>query len=265
MYFFERHKGPAEGYCRICGNFSKLTSDHVPPKSCSNLGVYIIKDWANTARHLKTQNGISFRTICAKCNNEGLGSLDPELAKFSDHVKKFLKSRASGINFPQGYKIFVSCKTIVRCVAGHILAAHDGTEKLSERLHHADFPYLSDLHRLYEGQNLSHYTIGAWIHNFPTVNIYPSAGISTPFSKAPPSMFSLLSFFPLGFMIIHRRYQPRNIPFHRLRTDQDSIEIDLMSLTKHSPRYPLDNLRTEMVIFDSGHIYTAEKWPKVYF
>jgi len=32
----ELKEGAVEGYCRVCGEYGKLTLDHIPPKSCGN-------------------------------------------------------------------------------------------------------------------------------------------------------------------------------------------------------------------------------------
>ena len=263
--FFARHQGPAEGYCRLCGEFRKLTVDHIPPKSCSNSGVYKITDLVNGEWTLKTKNGLTFRTICQKCNNERLGQLDQELSGFTKQAKAFVKSKAAGLKFSEGYKITISSRKIVQCIAGHLLAAYDSAENLKKELNHSNIPYLAGLHRLYEGQNIADFTAGVWLHEYPTTNIFPSGGTIVLMANDTPSMFSVLSFFPLGFMIIDRKYRPENIPFTRLRTDQEIMTIDLNTLKKHGPKYPLDNLVNEVVALNSIQAYTAEKIPRMYY
>ena len=83
------------GICHICLKKSKLTADHVPPKSCKNKGKqqlfleYIITEKNTAITKTKLfQNGIKFYTICQKCNNDLLGGdYDRELEYFMKEVE----------------------------------------------------------------------------------------------------------------------------------------------------------------------------------
>ena len=213
---------------------------------------------------LRANNGVTFWSICAKCNNEGLGPLDFELSIFAKHVSDYLKAKSLGLTFNNGYKISVPSKKIIQCIAGHILAAHDLPSQFADKLNHFNYPYLTILHKLYDGENLPRVTIGVWIHNYATVNIYPSAGITSFGAKQPTSLLSTISFFPLGFMIIERRYAPKEIPFFRLRTDTQKMNIDLTKLKIKSARYPYDSLGNEIIALNHNHVYTAEKLLKIF-
>ncbi|ULQ61036.1 hypothetical protein K7I13_07230 [Brucepastera parasyntrophica] len=76
---------------RICGEYKKLTSDHIPPKSCGNgkkVNVMI-----NEEKFI-SQNGFNCKTICEKCNNELLGSnYDKEFKGLYDRIDSFKNSR----------------------------------------------------------------------------------------------------------------------------------------------------------------------------
>jgi hypothetical protein len=93
------------GYCNICNKYDKLTRDHVPPKGSITLNPVqmksltqwmaemapgrvnmhggtelLAKDWHPRL----SQGGVSFRSICADCNNLRLGRrYDPELNRVS--------------------------------------------------------------------------------------------------------------------------------------------------------------------------------------
>lgn len=63
------------GHCVICGKYKKLTKEHVPPKKAFNnhrYSINLIKDsspFSEPIRKKYQQGGISFFTLCEKCNN----------------------------------------------------------------------------------------------------------------------------------------------------------------------------------------------------
>ncbi len=71
------HSEPLEGFCKICGQFSPLNREHVPPASSGNKGTsfgHSLEDWLNRSedgemaggRH--QQGGVWMRTLCERCN-----------------------------------------------------------------------------------------------------------------------------------------------------------------------------------------------------
>ncbi len=71
-------KRRAQGKCRICGQFSRLTREHIPPRASGNKSVTVahnIDNWLSTkdlslpSRGPIQQGGISGFTLCQDCNN----------------------------------------------------------------------------------------------------------------------------------------------------------------------------------------------------
>ncbi|WP_288369680.1 hypothetical protein [uncultured Algoriphagus sp.] len=68
------------GICNICGSYKQLTKEHVPPKKAFNNGrwteyLYEENQWADNPLILPknkriNQGGITFFSICGKCNND---------------------------------------------------------------------------------------------------------------------------------------------------------------------------------------------------
>lgn len=76
-----KHVRIEQGHCLICGQFAKLSKDHVPPKSAVTLTPMLQKTitewWGNESiKPLDVVSGTVFKTICKQCNNEALGSRD---------------------------------------------------------------------------------------------------------------------------------------------------------------------------------------------
>jgi hypothetical protein len=65
-------KNKHEGYCRLCGTFTKLTYEHNPPKSAFNDSQQIfqtMQDLMSNRRNSKFRQGIGKYSLCEKCNN----------------------------------------------------------------------------------------------------------------------------------------------------------------------------------------------------
>lgn len=112
--------------CHACLESSNLTEDHIFPKSISLDENHGLKKRAGSilsSKRFFAQNGLKKRTLCAKCNNDLLGSkYDPALAHLIDEAKKYWCNK---IQLPDHAKIIYDIKLnkVVRAIAGHILAA----------------------------------------------------------------------------------------------------------------------------------------------
>jgi hypothetical protein len=122
-------KGPKSGYCSICKKFGPLSFDHIPPKGTVTIRPVEIRSLTQHFYEKRTkatisQNGVKFRTICERCNNELLGHLyDPELIKFTNDVSLFLRARIdNNLEFPPKQHFEVKSQKLLRSVIGHILA-----------------------------------------------------------------------------------------------------------------------------------------------
>lgn len=110
-----------KGICSICLKEGNLSFDHVPPKCCGNKDnsryIRYLPEYLSEclkAKPLHSQNGIKFRTLCAKCNND-LGS------KYDRSLMSLCKSIIK-----MGNNHICSCPAapinINKAVIGHLLA-----------------------------------------------------------------------------------------------------------------------------------------------
>ncbi len=124
------------GPCNICGEFGKLTDDHVPPKSVlkplSPSGTVQPVDMVNLTDFITTTprtapsrrhspDGVKFRSLCGTCNSQLLGGeYDPAWASF---VKTTLSIVRNQRPLPEVIYVEAEPNRVARSVVGHILAA----------------------------------------------------------------------------------------------------------------------------------------------
>lgn len=127
-----RIKGPKVGHCVICGDYGKLTRDHVPPRGCNNVSDVVLLSFGESNHpqlKIKTtivQGGTHFRTLCGTCNETRLGKeYDPELVKLSNDITNFARTVSERrIILPESIVAWVKPQRIARAVLGHVLVAH---------------------------------------------------------------------------------------------------------------------------------------------
>ncbi len=100
------------GNCRICGNQSKLTKEHIPPKGAYNKGdfyissVYSLLEKRDTTdfedliqfditKATKKQGGIGFYTLCKNCNNDTGSWYGNDYIKWIQQTIDFLRATYS--------------------------------------------------------------------------------------------------------------------------------------------------------------------------
>ncbi len=125
---YAKEKRNINDRCNICGGLTNLTWDHVPPKFCFNsqstrynslLEIHEKQQYTHIA-----QNGIKYRSICAKCNNELLGSnYDKEFKKLVDLLYHIYTTPGKIGQYIEVQGLEVN--KVARAIVGHFLAARN--------------------------------------------------------------------------------------------------------------------------------------------
>lgn len=123
-------RGSHHGNCAIFGLHSKLTEDHVPPKSCGNIKDAIVRRMFPDAyngkfAHTISQGGLRFKTICSNCNNTLLGTeYDPALEALANEIKHDMEeSHRTKQLIPGTKSYYCQPNRLIRSVLGHLLAS----------------------------------------------------------------------------------------------------------------------------------------------
>jgi len=122
------HTKIISGYCQICGEFKKLTADHVPPKGSIVLSAVeqkTIMEYAGKTKvkGVKGRRGSVFKTICQKCNSY-LGVFDMEIKRVSQSVGDKIRLHFTHAVNPFNYITErINTNHYLRGFIGHMLAS----------------------------------------------------------------------------------------------------------------------------------------------
>jgi len=120
-------RGPRYGQCNICGEVSRLTEDHTPPKSCLGVGAAelhslhdkLSADGEKWNAPRRFQAGVSYRSLCERCNGLLGTRYDPALAEMAVEVRSIVRS---SIRLPETVSLELSPGAVMRSVIGHLAA-----------------------------------------------------------------------------------------------------------------------------------------------
>ena len=191
--------GPEEAICNICGIFSRMTKDHIPPKGVPLVGQAYLERLTDTlgadrsARSPKLfQRGIHYRTICEICNSKILGSeYDPVLVNFCKELHSALGKK---VHLPISAPVKIN--RLIRAFVGHLIAHRLGSHRTG-KLYSEITDYFINKTTAFPS-NLRAY---CWVYPYKSQVI--AHGIGSIFDHRQPSssgVFSLMKFYPLGFL-----------------------------------------------------------------
>lgn len=191
-------RGPKRGRCNICGDIGPLTDDHTPPKGCVHPTAMTLQHVTNRlaaepAITTKANDGVKYRTLCARCNNELLGGrYDPALIDFVNRVAGLL---TTDLALPSRMTIPAKPGRIVRAVWGHLAAV--GVDRYlkgpdTEALR--DF-FFDETMPVPQGMNFYY-----WVYPYRRQALIRDAGIVD--LRGPMrATYWLMKFYPLAFAV----------------------------------------------------------------
>jgi len=187
--------------CNICGQQSKLTWDHVPPKCCNNRYSIKANSWINGLPKdnfygQQYQNGIRYRSLCNECNNGLLGTkFDVVLADFTKQVTdKMISSEV----LPPVFRISVKINRLCRAICGHFLAAkniYDEDYLIDAKLRR----YVLDVEAL-PPENMS---LMYWVYPYDTICLVRDVSVKS-YSKKyvfPQGLISMMNSYPVAYLL----------------------------------------------------------------
>lgn len=188
--------------CNICqGTFPSLTEDHVPPRACppaadrviSKLSYELTGDKSFRPRH--SQNGVTFRTLCATCNSILGSRYDHELAGLCSKIESFVES---SLKLPDSFELSARPGAIIRSVLGHLLAAKSESDEvvvdsmIRPCVLDQSIPVPESIHLLY------------WVYPYERTAILRDFVMPAKRGDLRGfGFYSLLKFYPIAFLVSH--------------------------------------------------------------
>ncbi|HCD2515365.1 chaperonin [Citrobacter freundii] len=245
------------GYCVICGNFSKLKKDHVPPQCASKpspmLQKTIFEYFSNAhVPPIKAKNGTTFRTICHDCNSQLLGSMDAEIGRVTSEFIKKLNDYFVGKFFHHNYISFeFDAYKFLRAMIGHLLAA---TSVKDCMLPIVDSPFYTPLRSFVLGKNLdidTTHNIYYWFYPFKRQITAQSVGF---FNDGHFCICSCLHFFPISFMVTLKEQGTYPVHATEMKLSDNYLHFNMTTANIDYASFPFVSLKgNQMSMLSSGH------------
>ena len=199
MNYIKNKRGEKD-YCNICGKLSKLTWDHVPPKSSGNsIEVNVNHLYSgiptNNNYQKRFQSGIKYRSLCSECNNNILGKYDMSYKNFVNSIKDMLRT---SVTLPYTVHIQIEINKVCRAVCGHFLAAknfYDNKGHIDQELR---MYVLDEQYALNSAYNLYY-----WIYPYKTTYIIRDSVVKSYSNKVkfPANVISSWASYPIAFIL----------------------------------------------------------------
>lgn len=221
-------RGAKIGTCNICGTCGSLTDDHTPPKGCVSptaMGLHHVTHRLDAETSIKTKanDGVKYRTLCARCNSSLLGGrYDPALIEFVNRVSTVLTSELS---LPNTMPIPAKPGLLVRAIWGHLAAVGvDRYQKGPRTEEFRDF-FLDESLPIPNGVNFYY-----WIYPYRRQVLVRDAVVVDLEHKGNASYW-LMKFYPMAFAVWQRAEDRVGLPMRDLadyvRTNPDAV-VDVM-------------------------------------
>jgi hypothetical protein len=261
-------KGIKRGYCRICGQYSELTADHIPPRSCGNAGeVNITIDGVSYISH----DGFSCKTICGNCNNNLLGaSHDLEFKKLYDiFMNQRLVAKENQKIILPALTVDVDIYSLLKGMLAHFLAfaAVNGDQAIADNLQMPvqDLIKIFNIYRefaLSKRDKLDNFDIYYWYYPFSNIVISTWTSVTLNFFQRNPSTFmgSLIKYYPLALFIVEKNKDNKlQYPIHIIDWKMNQLSLDRFSIIPFE--FPEHQMGSGIVITGNNSVVTVERKP----
>ncbi|MBI5437290.1 MAG: hypothetical protein HY937_09330 [Nitrosomonadales bacterium] len=259
-------RGPKFGECNICGDNTKLTEDHTPPKGCIKIGQvelhHITEHLAierTKSKGYLSQNGVKYRTLCARCNNGFLGArYDQSLIDFVNGIGNSLRSEWP---LPHVLSIRTKPQKLMRSLLGHLSAQGVGRYQKGSLTEPIRDYFLDETKPLPDGLK-----IYFWLYPFKHHVMARDCGY-VDLRIQEPVVVWFLKFFPVAFMVTFEEPASYSFPFVCLSSwgkEQIDFEAELpVDLRSITPEYwPEAPTRNSVVMYGQEAIVSFN-WKKL--
>lgn len=262
------HTQISQGYCLICGDYGPLSFDHVPPQGAITLTRVeqhhvdeLIGAGKSQVKGVESPNGNKFRTICSSCNSLLGGENDDEIANVCMALTSKVKEHFEGALNPYNLvRVEVNPLRFTRAMIGHILSATTVNECKAEP---NPSVYVQALQKFVLGDNSAlndTHDFYYWFYPYPK---HISAKFAGFMNDGKIATLSLLSFFPLAFMITKKDEAIYPSHANKLTLQDRYMYFDLSSMALTYAEFPFHVTKGfQGVFFSDSQVIVSTPLPK---
>ncbi|WP_336761707.1 hypothetical protein [Paenibacillus sp. USHLN196] len=212
--------------CNICLQKRQLTWDHIPPKG--GIEFTEVEQWnimqhmvEKNTKHIPSQNGVKYRTLCQECNNSLLGAqYDPVINSFAEDVGQYLKS---SLIIPEVIRFKTKPVKIVKAVLGHLLAAKGELSFSNQDVAFREYVLDPEM-KVPQG-----YKVFYWIYPFNNIRIMQNFSMMKVYGpeSGRHGMFSMLKYLPIAYLVTDLEYYEGLDELTQYCVDVPDTEIEI--------------------------------------
>ena len=257
-------KKQAFGYCVICGEWGRLVQDHVPPKGAikiTKVEQHLITELSGEGlikkiKGVPSTNGSRFRTICQTCNGDRIGDGDTEIKKVHEELTKQISLYYQGASvYPWAVS---SCNIVkyVKAMVGHILSATSSTECLRKQ---GSSDHFDPMKKLVIEEDLSFFEthdVYCWFYPYER---HLSAKLVGFRNAGVTSVFSLLSFHPVAFMVVRKGGATTPVQATKINIEDHDVSINISSANIRYAQFPFVGLEGDQMYLLTDYLCTTSR------
>ncbi|WP_426215318.1 metal-binding protein [Pseudomonas sp. DWRC2-2] len=248
-----KHTKITTGHCLICGTYGTLSQDHVPPQG--SITVTAVEQVHLTeafdlqlpkVKGVRSPNGSKFRTICRNCNMTALGQNDGEIAEACksftrkiNHFFKYANSPVSSVHTP------VNALKYARAMVGHVLSATSVQECVKPG---QSTPYFDPLKKFVLGDDHAMSDTHDIFYWFFPHKYHQSIKLFSVKNGQNICCMSLLSFFPLAFLVTEKEKGIYPVGAVKLELTDKSLFLDLSGRNVQFSSFPAVELQGDQMV-----------------
>lgn len=248
-----KHTTITKGHCLICGTYSDLSQDHVPPKGSITVTkveqVHLTEMFdlrPPKVKGVRSPNGSKFRTICERCNNIALGQNDTEVADVCKALTQRIRHFFSHANSPVSMvHVPVNALKYTRAMIGHILSATSVNECLEPS---QPTPYFDPLKKFVLGDDHAMSETHDVFYWFFPHRHHQSIKLFSAFNSGHTCAMSLLSFYPLAFLVTEKDKGIYPAGAMKLDLTDKSLFLNLSPRNAHFSSFPAVELKGNQMV-----------------
>ena len=253
----DKHTRIIKGYCLICGTYGRLSQDHVPPQGSITVTkveqVHLTEMFdlrPPKVKGVRSPNGSKFKTICRVCNMTALGQNDAEVADVCKALTQKIRHFFTYANSPvSNVHVPVNALKYTRAMVGHILSATSVTECVEPS---QPTPYFDPLKKFVLGDDHAMNDTHDVFYWFFPHRHHQSIKLFSMWNSGHDCCMSLLSFFPLAFLITEKNKGIYPAGAVKLDLSDKSLFVDLSSRNVHFSSFPAVELKGNQMVGLNG-------------